>query len=270
MNYFWVRVFDYVHERDSNYENELSFGKGVMLDEFYLQGEELDRESAKEEVKARYIGESAKNISFAKPRKKDGIYAIVMDSSKFFYDRFYLEIDTYCFWHECHKQIKGKMVDFPRIPNGDDYHYFCSYDCKSNYYRAINPLSEGEFQEKEAGGSGDIFGYIYLIYNRIENVYYVGQTRYMPFFRWQEHIKAGGKGDIKDLSFCVLTEVSRNNSISNNQNQRYLNNIEAWWIAKYQEEGFKVMNVTNPKITVEYLKNCFDEMVKKNEQMSLI
>ncbi len=269
--YFWIRVFDYVYERDSNYDSEsLSFGKGVLLDEFYLKGENIDRESVKQEVKSRYVGKTASTISFAKPKNKDGIYAIVMDSSKYFYDRFYLEIDTFCFWHTCHKQIIGKMTDFPKVTleNGE-YIFFCSYDCKSHYYNAISPTSEGEFQEKEEGCNGSVFGYIYLIYNRLENQYYVGQTRYMPFFRWQEHIKAGGKGDIKDLVFSVLTEVTRHTGITDEQNQQYLNCIEAWWIAKYQEEGHKVFNISNPKITITYLRDRFDEMIKRNKQLNL-
>ena len=277
INYFWVRVFDYVFERDSNYENE-SFGKGVLLDEFYLKGTDLTREQAKQEARNRYTGDTAKTLAFAKPKKKDGIYAIVMDSEKFFCDRFCREIDTFCFWHECHKPIKGKMAEFPKISQDDRYvdnneeneRFFCSYECKHKHYNALNPFVEGEFQEKEAGQNGDIFGYIYLIYNRVQNTYYIGQTRFMPFFRWQEHVKSGQKGDIKDLSFSVLTEVVCNRIKSNEENQTYLNNIEAWWIAKYKEEGHEIFNISNPKITLDYLKNSFDEMVKKNCQLNLL
>lgn len=273
MNYFWIRVFDYVYERDSNYESE-SFGKGVLLDEFYLKDIDMTREQAKQEVRNRYI---AKSIVFAKPKRKDGIYAIVMDSEKFFYDRFCREIDTYCFWHECHRKVKGKFADFPKInldrnyidSNEENERFFCSYECKHKYYNALNPFTEGEFQEKEVGQNGGIFGYIYLIYNRAENAYYIGQTRFLPFFRWQEHVKSKQKGDIKELTFSVLTEVACNRSKSNEENQIYLNNIEAWWIAKYKEEGFEVFNTSNPKITLEYLKNSFDEMVKRNCQLQL-
>jgi YHS domain-containing protein len=264
---FWIRVFDYVYERDTNYENE-SFGKGVLLDEFYLKDVTGGREEAKQIVKEKYVGSTAAEIAFAKPKKKDGVYAIVMDSNKFFYDRFYVTIDTYCL--HCHRPIKGKASEFPKLYVSDEeVYYFCSYDCKRECMHQLNPISEGVFQEKEEGCHGDIFGYIYLIYNRVEDVYYVGQTRYMPFFRWQEHVKNGGKGDIKDLAFSVLTEVGRNQSLSTETNQLYLNSIEAWWIAKYQEEGNKVFNISNPKITIEYLKNRFDEMVRSAGQLKM-
>ncbi|WP_236896926.1 hypothetical protein [Clostridium beijerinckii] len=267
MKYYWVRVFDYnleMHEYD----------QGTLLDEFYLKGEELTREEAKEQVKQKYNGDTSENIKFAKPRKKDGLYAIVMDSNKFFYDRFYLEIDTYCFC--CHKHIKGKVSDFPKMNldnnsfetdlESDKTAYFCEYDCK---HKMINNMRyEGEFQEKEAI-SNEVFGYIYHMYNKSENKHYVGQTRFLPFFRWQEHIKAGGKGNITDISFDVITEIKRISYVDE-ENQKYLNNIEAWWIQKYIQEGFEVFNVTIPKLTIEDYQKKFDEMVSQKRQLELI
>ncbi|MDQ7094188.1 hypothetical protein REC12_11365 [Desulfosporosinus sp. PR] len=272
-NYYWIRVFDYIHNRDSNYESE-SYGKGVMLDEFYLKDVIGGRDAVKQFVKERYSGQSSASISFAKPRNKNGMYAIVMESNQFFYDRFYTVLDTFCFWHNCHKPIKGKISEFPKSYIGeedsqDKFVHFCSYECKQHFDNSVNPWNEGEFQEKEEGENGNIYGYIYLIYNRAEDTYYIGQTRFMPFFRWQEHVKCGGKGDIKDLTFSVLTEVSRNKNLNEISNQEYLNSIEAWWIAKFKEEGNKVFNIANPKITIEYLKKRFDEMVSKNRQLSL-
>ena len=105
INYFWIRVFDYNFNRDS-------YDKGILLDEFYLKDENLCREDVKKEIKERYCGDVVEKIYFAKPRKKDGLYALVEDSNKFFYDRFYLEVDTYCFC--CHRQIKGKAYSFPK------------------------------------------------------------------------------------------------------------------------------------------------------------
>lgn len=271
--YFWVRVYDYVYDRDSH-------EKGVLLDEFYLKDVVGGRDGAKIEVKSRYVGQSSKDIGFSKPRKRDGLYAIVMDSNKFFFDRFYAHIETFCFW--CHKPIKGKACDFPRefIGEGHWYHdgddvfmdldktaYFCRYDCKRTFRDSLR--FEGEFQEKEEGRNGEVFGYIYLMYNRAKDVYYIGQTRFMPFFRWQEHIKEGKKGDIKDLTFSVLTEVNRRSSLSDELNQEYLNNVESWWIAKYREEGCEVFNIMNPKLTLSNLRERFQEMIKQQKQLSL-
>lgn len=270
MDYFWVRVYEYNYERDM-------FDKGIMLDEYYLKDIE-NKEIVKEDVRKKYSGSTASKILFAKPKKKDGIYAIVMESNKFYYDRFYLEIDTNCFY--CHKQIKGKASEFPKMNLSNDYFsdldledpkstaYFCSYDCK--HHLDTNLRYEGEFQEKEAGSDGAVFGYIYLMYNRIENKYYVGQTRYMPFFRWQEHIKSGGKGSITDITFSVITEVKRNRRLDDSANQENLNNVEAWWIAKYKEEGHEVFNISSPRLTLEDYKKRFEEMILKQYQLSIV
>lgn len=257
--YWWVRIFDYNFERDR-------FDKGILLDEYYLK-DIFDRETAKQEVKDKSgIG------TFARPKKgKNGTYAIVMDSEKHWHDRFCVELDTFCFW--CHKPIKGRMKDFPyydATTDGQDKYHFCSYNCKSKFYNSQNPCLEGEWQEKEDyKTNGGVFGYIYLIYNRDNNTYYIGQTRFMPFFRWQEHVKSGIKGDIKDLVFSVITEVKHDNRKTNTENQELLNNIEAWWIKKFREEmdADKVINIATPRLTIDDLKEKFKVMVEK--QMAL-
>lgn len=97
---------------------------------------------------------------------------------------------------------------------------------------------------------------IYHIYNRKLNKHYIGQTIYMPFFRWQEHAKQHIKGDITDLTFEVVTEVKV-------KSQEYLNSIEAWWIRKFIEEYGKenVFNVSIPKITIEDLQREYAKIV---------
>lgn len=264
MKYFWVRVFEYNYERDKH-------DKGVLLDEFYIKGEELTRETSKEEVKSRYVGADIDNIKFSKPRKKDGLYAIVMDSDKYFYDRFYLEIDTYCFC--CHKPIKGKASNFPNISlnketleldlENSNTVYFCKYDCKNKLL--TNLRYEGEFQEKEQVSS-NVVGYIYHMYNRLENKHYIGQTKYLPFFRWQEHIKSMAKGDITAIVFDVITEVKKRYG---EDGQELLNNVEAWWIKKYIEGGYEVFNISVPNLSLTDYKKRFDEMVAKKAQLEL-
>lgn len=253
MNYFWVRIYDYRKDEElKEHTDEYTWGnyKGTLLDEYYLCGEDMTRDSAKAEVKSRNGIDK-----FAKPRKSDGIYALVMDSNQFFYERFSVEVDTVCF--NCHKPIKGKMQYFPYITHEDKKYHFCSYDCRRETQNKINPYSEGEFQERESyETNGGVYGYIYHIYNRKTNMHYIGQTIYMPFFRWQEHAKQGIKGDICDLVFETVTEVRV-------KSQEYLNNIEAWWIRKCIDQYGKdnVMNISVPKITIEELIAEYSKIV---------
>ena len=300
--YYWVRIFDY--KKDVNmeeYSNNCDYStfsgdKGTLLDEYYLKGqkEELNRDKAKSLVK-----EKSGITKFAKPRKSDGIYAIILESTEFFYDRFYKTIDDYCLNPNCKKHIVGKEKDFPVIStykyaaysdidadyynreNNESndtnikdveqtkkmkpYYYCCSYHCKYELEKKLWNI-EGEFQEREDyHTNGGNFGYIYHIYNRKENKHYIGQTIYMPFFRWQEHIKSGLKGDICDLVFEVITSTKV-------QSQEYLNNIEAWWINKFIEDYGRenVINITVPKLTIEELVKSYERLVLGQEQMSLL
>lgn len=255
MNYFWIRIFDYRSDEELKEYTDIDVWearRGTMLDEYYLCGEALTRDEVKKIVK-----EKSSVDRFAKPRKSSGIYALIMDSNKFFYDRFNVDVDTICF--NCHQKIKGKQKDFPYITYNEhgDKCYFCSYDCRIEVQNKINPYSEGEFQKREDyTTNGGVYGYIYHIYNRSTNMHYIGQTVYMPFFRWQEHAKSGLKGDITDLVFETIAEVRI-------KSQDYLNSIEAWWIRKFIEEYGKdrVMNITVPKITIEELATEYSKIV---------
>ena len=253
MKYFWVRIYDYKKDEELKaHTEEFVWGsfKGTLLDEYYLCGEDMTREIVKKEVRQRSGIER-----FAKPRKNDGVYALIMDSNEYFYNRFYVEVDTQCF--NCFKPVKGKAKDFCSMVHEDKKYHFCSYDCYRTVANKINPYAEGEFQSREDFNSnGGAYGYVYHIYNRKTNMHYVGQTIYMPFFRWQEHVKSGLKGDITDLVFETITEVRV-------KSQEYLNNVEAWWIRKYIEDygRERVINITVPKITMEYLIREYSKIV---------
>lgn len=247
-NYFWVRIFDYNYERDESL-------KGSLIYEDYFKNLERD------EVKNKVL-ELNKDLKFSKPRKKDGVYCILMSSSRFFYDRFKVNIDCLCF--NCLNEIKGRDKDFPNTLIDDLKYYFCDYNCRSSYFRKSNKAyNEGEFQTKEKGivNKKEIFGYIYEIYNRIEDTYYIGQTRYYPFFRWQEHIKSGIKGDIEDLSFRVVSSLtSTSNEI---KDAKYLNELESYFIKIYECDNKNIINITKPKFNNKEWLEIYENKMKK-------
>ncbi|MDR0948885.1 MAG: hypothetical protein LBM69_05165, partial [Lachnospiraceae bacterium] len=116
MNYFWVRIFIKTGQDDECTDSK-SHDKGGMIDEYYLFGENLTRDEAKRLVKER----NGVN-RFAKLRSGEaGTYAIVMDSSKNYYDYFAREVDDVCF--HCHKQIKGKAKLFPKEMVEEEWRY---------------------------------------------------------------------------------------------------------------------------------------------------
>ena len=249
MKYYWVRIFDYKSkDEDSTASNDVwGSYKGIMLDEYYLSGENLSRDEAKEQIKLR------SNVSrFAKPRKGDDIYAVVLDSNQFFYDRFYKTVDTVCLY--CNNPIKGMWASYPKMTVRDVEYCFCNYDCRHRYLDSINPDVDGEWQEREGyDTNGGTFGYIYHIYNRHVDKHYIGQTKYMPFFRWQEHVKDGIKGDITDLTFDVITEVKYSD-------KGMINDIEAWWIQKFIDDYGQdhVMNIAKPVLHEQHYIDAFN------------
>jgi hypothetical protein len=135
---------------------------------------------------------------------------------------------------------------------------FCSYECRRQTTSKLKG-DEGEWQEREGyDRNGGIFGYIYHIYNRRTNMHYIGRTKYMPFFRWQEHVKSKTKGEITDLVFDIICEVR----VKDNQ---YLNNIEAWWIQSFIDECGKdrVMNISIPQLTIQKLMQEYQDIKRK-------
>ncbi len=245
ISYYWVRIYDYKNDvlvlsNDS---------KGILIDEYYIKGEELDRDNAKKIVK-----EKSNVNRFAKPKKCDGIYAIVMDSCQSYADWFCKRINTKCLC--CHKPIQGQLRGYP-IENidGNDY-YFCSWECKSKF-QVSTGMKDGEWQSREDVNHTGNIGYIYHIYNRAKDMHYIGQSLYMPFFRWQEHVKSKLKGDICDLVFEVVTEVPNINSYDEHKNKERLNDVEAWWIKKFIKDfgEDKVMNISKPELkTSDYIQ----------------
>lgn len=269
LNYFWIRIFDYKYDDElqnlvqKEFDDLLYFEKykGTLLDEYYLCGDGLTRAECKNNVTVR-----SSVSKFAKARNnQDCIYAIVMESDKFYYDRYYSEIDTICFNPKCNCKTKGKAKDFPSIyasrydGNLDDdlKYYFCSYECRKEVENTLSNI-EGEWQSKEDySKNGGVYGYIYHIYNRKTNKHYVGQTLFMPFFRWQEHVKSGLKGNICDLVFETITEVRV-------KSKDYLNSIEAWWIKRYINDYGRenVINITVPNITINDLMKEYETMIE--------
>ena len=268
IKYWWIRVYDYNVLEDTADIESIYCDKGTLLDEWYIVKENASRDDAKQSV----INKYGSSIKFAKPRKTSGQYAIVMESNSFFYDRFYKELPEGCICFNCHKPIEGKAANFPKlyldrirdicgqsaVDYLEDYTsdelYFCSYGCSSKLYSKLMNYDTLEFQSRSGYESTGVYGYIYHIYNRSNNKHYIGQTKYMPFFRWQEHVKDGVKGDICDLVFEVITAVPQ-------QDQDYLNNIEAYWI-KYYSDMYgeaNVMNITHPQIHIQELIQLYDK-----------
>ena len=260
--YYWSRIFKYSKKFDN-------VGKGTLLEENYHKDMELV------DIKKKYKEKYGEGLYYRKPQKADGIYAIILPSKVSFYNRAQ-EVTSLCI--NCEKELKGRILDFnlidissaekptayidyesPDLLNPKKIGICCSYDCKTRYLKKSTQYEKTEFQVKEplAINGKEIGGFIYEIYNRADNSYYVGKTKYSPFFRWHEHYKSGEKGNIEDLSFRVLCTVTAPSE---------LNNAEAWWIHQYRESGKTLLNKVQPTFDREEWENLYAKKVTECRQ----
>ena len=136
---------------------------------------------------------------------------------------------------------------------------FCCVECLKKFeerhikkaieFRQKNDDVEDIFISKDNYAScGD--GYIYMITKKSTGQFYVGQSKYVPIFRWGQHLLTDRfkLDNIIDYKFEVL-EIVKNPS-------RDLNAKEAYWINKKRNENPSLsLNIVIPK---EKQPNLFD------------
>lgn len=257
--YYWVRIYNFSSQEESS--SDYDSQKGLLLDEYYIKGNDLSRDKAKEIVKTK------SNVDkFAKPRKSEGVYAILMDSDRSYADYHCTRVHTKCLC--CGKDIDGKYYGFPQETLDGKEYFFCDWKCKQRFH-ADTGMIEGEWQFREDVNNTGNTGYIYHIYNRKMDKHYIGQSVYMPMFRWQEHVKSKLKGDICDLMFEVITEVPFDRRKSEADNKKILNDAEAWWINKFIKDYGEdnVMNISKPKLKISDAIAKWETIIENKRDM---
>ena len=146
-------------------------------------------------------------------------------------------------------EIKCSGYDFSLLEKRNiDYSnkLFCSNRCKSNYVerereRIKNETdNEGEWITKESFTNPNrVIGYIYKITKRSTREFYVGQTIYVPIFRWGQHLNTTrfSLDNIADYMFEVIELVYDGTIILER---------EKYWIQKmYKENPRLSLNISN-------------------------
>lgn len=258
-NYYWVRIYEPLKKDNaSTYTNEYH-----LLEEYYICSNVDDLEEIKREVN-RYssISFDTTQLKYAMPRKNPAPYALVKSSKKEYAEKYYSKfIEGHCVI--CHSKFNGHNSKFWAtgvydIINPEDAAYCCSSECHNklmNYFGQYIPPENIEYIERQMC-KGSLKGFVYQIYNRKENSYYIGETTAPPFFRWYEHFVQNQKGDIHDLKFSILTKVP-NETMVNDYKDEYLKSVEAFWINALYRKGYLMMNEVRPKITNLELNELF-------------
>ena len=166
-------------------------------------------------------------------------------------ERFLKKINrTYFLKNTCEQLYKEKEKEI------DDM-VFCCEKCREKkedelekefkeFVKANDPMGEtwinrDDFKEFENG-------FIYKITKKSTSEFYVGQTKYVPIFRWGEHLKTNRfpLENIFDYKFETLEIVSRDKLFER----------EAYWINKCRNENPELsLNIQIPK---EKTTNIFD------------
>ena len=122
---------------------------------------------------------------------------------------------------------------------------FCGHTCKERFIEreklTLKPDDDDHFWVTRDSFTRDHAGYIYKITKKSSGQFYVGQTMYVPIFRWGEHLLTARFPitEISDYQFEVLEVVPKDTSLLER---------EKYWIQKlYSECPEKSLNIAGTK-----------------------
>lgn len=233
MNFFYRIMF--FLQKDP--KDTFSFWDKEIIDIGYIEA--IDRKEARKKLEKIYDT----NFSLRMQKKdrfiKDFKMLQLFNPSNY-YDDFWLG-KRKC--KNCNKEFtrleRDRATDFEYIKND-----FCSKEC------------EEEFTEKkiiEYNNDNNAIrrndGYIYLIENKVNNMFYVGQTTQVFTLRWYQHFyqsnnlndkfhKAIKETNIKEWNFSILEVIKNKNGIK--EMKEILNERENFYIKKFNsvEKGY--------------------------------
>ena len=202
------------------------------------------REHFKELIKEEY----GENISFRNSKKLNigDLYCIIIAEHCYNTERYFNRIEYTCAC--CGAKVVGYVDKAERLSNWeiksdlcnqlDKYSdvLFCSYNCKHSFIKKerqkclADGLIDESFITREDFKNNDIAGYIYKISKKSTGDFYIGQTVYLPIFRWGQHLKTDRfnmKG-LLDYQFEVIEIVPTNENLLER---------EKYYIQKYYKEN---------------------------------
>ena len=208
------------------------------------------REQFKDLIKAEYGDDIA--FAYRKSKLKPGdLYCIIIGEHCYDTERYFNKITFTC---DCCGTTVTTYIKRPicfedwtirNILYGIEEYKdkrFCSDKCKQLYLdrerHKLCPDEEREFfVSRDMFTEANIAGYIYKISKQSTGEFYVGQTIYVPIFRWGQHLKTE-RFDIKnilDYQFEVIEIVPKGENILER---------EKYWIQKlYLENPEKSLNI---------------------------
>ena len=140
---------------------------------------------------------------------------------------------------------------------------FCGYRCRENFVEREKKklFDEGYIDEsfitRDSFSCADISGYIYKISKKSTGEFYIGQTKYVPIFRWGQHLKTE-RFDVKnilDYQFEVIEVVPKSENI--------LEREKHWIQALYMENPETSLNISCTAGLAEKLQITINSFVER-------
>lgn len=248
------RIYEVADEETAKRNLELDRDYGFFSSTSKAENNELvmdckicdSREQFKEIIRSEY-GDSIA-FSYRKGKLKAGdLYCIIIGEHCYDTERYFNKITFVC---DCCGATVTTYIKRPIC--FEDYairNYFfniaeykekrfCSEKCKQEYLdkerQRLKPDEDREFWvTRDMFTEKNMAGYIYKITKKSTGEFYVGQTIYVPIFRWGQHLKTE-RFDIKgilDYQFEVIEIVPKGENILER---------EKYWIQKLYLENPKL------------------------------
>lgn len=162
-------------------------------------------------------------FAYSKKLNPGDLYCIIIGEHCYNTERYFDKITYTCSHCGCqvttysHKPIRYSNYEIQNDLFGiEDYKelMFCSQNCKRSHteklIHELNPqdITDNCFISPNSFES-NVVGYIYKITKKSTGQFYIGQTRYVPVFRWGQHLKTERfpLEDIQDYQFEVIAVV---------------------------------------------------------------
>ena len=230
------RIYEVPGEEEKERNRELNNSFGFYSSTSKAENNELlmdcmlceTRDEFKSVIKSMY----GENIAFrySKKLKEGDIYCIIIGEHAYNSERYFGKVEYECSC--CHNKVTtslGYDVRFDSyslsnyLYNGEEYKQmrFCSNRCMNSKLdelkQTIKPNDDNLnfWVDNKMFDRSGIIGYIYKITKRSTNEVYIGQTKYVPIFRWGQHLKTE-RFDIEnilDYQFEVIREVKSGENI---------------------------------------------------------
>lgn len=230
------RIYEVPSEEEKERNRELDNSFGFYSSTSKAENNELlmdcmlceTRDDFKSVIKSMY----GDNIAFrySKKLKEGDIYCIIIGEHTYNSERYFGKVEYECSC--CHNKVTtslGYDVRFDSysisnyLYNIEEYKQmrFCSNQCMNlkldELKQTIKPNDDNLnfWVDNKMFDRSGVIGYIYKITKKSTNEVYIGQTKYVPIFRWGQHLKTD-RFDIKnilDYQFEVIREVKSGENI---------------------------------------------------------